>query len=90
MVVPAAAPGLASGTVLAFARAMGEYGATSMLAGNIPGKTGTVSQKIAMVIQDGDYGTAGFWVAVVTVTALVIVFLINRAADRKMKQIRRW
>ena len=47
-------------------------------------------QKIAMVIQDGDYGTAGFWVAVVTVTALVIVFLINRAADRKMKQIRRW
>ena len=59
-------------------------------AGNIPGKTGTVSQKIAMVIQDGDYGTAGFWVAVVTVTALVIVFLINRAADRKMKQIRRW
>ena len=88
--LPSAGPGIASGTVLTFARAMGEYGATSMLAGNIPGKTGTVSQKIAMVIQDGDYGTAGFWVAVVTVTALVSVFLINRAADRKMKQIRRW
>lgn len=90
IVVPTAGPGIASGTILTFARALGEYGATSMLAGNIPGKTGTISQKIAMVIQDGDYGTAGFWVAVVTVTALVIVFLINRAADRKMKQIRRW
>ena len=35
-------------------------GATSMLAGNIPGKTGTISQKIAMVIQDGDYGDSRF------------------------------
>ena len=41
--------------ILCFARAMGEYGATSMLAGNILGKTGTISQQIAMVIQDGDY-----------------------------------
>ena len=57
--VPAAGPGILSGTILTFARAMGEYGATSMLAGNIPGKTGTISQKIAMVIQDGDYLTAG-------------------------------
>lgn len=39
---------MAAGTVLTFARALGEYGATSMLAGNIPGKTGTISQKIAM------------------------------------------
>ena len=58
--VPAAGPGILSGTILTFARAMGEYGATSMLAGNIPGKTGTISQKIAMVIQDGDYLTAGY------------------------------
>lgn len=88
--VPAAGPGIASGTVLTFARAMGEYGATSMLAGNIPGKTGTVSQKIAMVIQDGDYGTAGFWVAVVIVIALVVVAAINLLADKKMKQIGKW
>lgn len=90
VVVPTAGPGIASGTVLTFARAMGEYGATSMLAGNIPGKTGTISQKIAMVIQDGDYGTAGFWVAVVVVIALVIVAAINLLSDRKMKQIRKW
>ncbi|MDR1772083.1 MAG: molybdate ABC transporter permease subunit, partial [Hungatella sp.] len=43
IIVPIAAPGLASGTVLAFARAIGEYGATAMLAGNILGKTRTVS-----------------------------------------------
>ena len=44
IVVPTAGPGIASGTILTFARALGEYGATSMLAGNIPGKTGTISQ----------------------------------------------
>lgn len=38
VVVPAAGPGILSGTILTFARALGEYGATSMLAGNIPGK----------------------------------------------------
>lgn len=90
VVVPTAGPGIASGTVLTFARAMGEYGATSMLAGNIPGKTGTISQKIAMVIQDGDYETAGFWVAVVLLLAFLIVFLMNRMADKKIKQIRKW
>lgn len=67
VVIPTAGPGIASGTILTFARALGEYGATSMLAGNIPGKTGTISQKIAMVIQDGDYMTAGVWVAIVMV-----------------------
>lgn len=77
VVVPAAKPGILSGTVLTFARALGEYGATSMLAGNIPGKTGTVSQKIAMVIQDGDYMTAGFWTAAVILIAFVIIFLMN-------------
>ena len=46
VVVPAAGPGILSGTILTFARALGEYGATSMLAGNIPGKTGTISQRM--------------------------------------------
>jgi len=90
IVVPTAGPGIASGTILTFARAMGEYGATSMLAGNIPGKTGTVSQKIAMVIQDGDYMTAGFWVLIVLIIAFAAVFLINIITGRQMKNIRRW
>ncbi len=90
VVVPAAGPGIASGTILTFTRAMGEYGATSMLAGNIPGRTGTVSQRIAMVIQDGDYLTAGIWVAIVLIIAFAAVFLINMVTGRKMKNIRRW
>ena len=90
VVIPTAGPGIASGTILTFARAMGEYGATSMLAGNIPGKTGTISQKIAMVIQDGDYLTAGIWVAIVIFIAFAIIVLMNLISSRKMKHIKRW
>lgn len=90
VVVPAAGPGIASGTILTFARALGEYGATSMLAGNIPGKTGTISQKIAMVMQDGDYVTAGIWVLIVIIIALVIIVLMNLFSAKKMKHVKRW
>ena len=90
IVVPTAGPGIASGTILTFARAMGEYGATSMLAGNIPGKTGTVSQRIAMVIQDGDFVTAGFWVVIVLLIAFVIIFLVNLVTGSRMKSVKRW
>ena len=90
VVVPAAGPGIASGTVLTFARALGEYGATSMLAGNIPKKTSTISQKIAMVIQDGDYATAGFWVIVILVIAFVVIFLLNIITAKNMKHVSRW
>lgn len=88
--VPAAWPGIVSGTVLTFARALGEYGATSMLAGNIPGKTGTISQKIAMVIQDGDYLTAGALVTVILLIAFLAVFLLNLASGKRMKHVERW
>ena len=84
VVIPAAGPGILSGTILTFARAMGEYGATSMVAGNIPGRTATISQKIAMVIQDNDYLTAGIWVGIVVVIAFVIVFLVNYFAGKKI------
>ena len=80
----------AAGTILTFARALGEYGATSMLAGNIPGKTGTISQRIAMVIQDGDYMTAGIWVVIIMLVAFVLIFLMNLVTGRNMKNIRRW
>ena len=90
VVVPAARPGVASGTILTFARALGEYGATSMLAGNIAGKTGTISQKIAMVIQNGDYVTAGIWVAIIMVIAFVIVFAMNLISGKKIKDQKRW
>ena len=90
VVIPSAGPGIASGTILTFARALGEYGATSMLAGNIPGKTGTISQKIAMVIQDGDYATAGVWVAIVMLIAYLVIFSMNFISGTKMKNIKHW
>lgn len=92
VILPAARPGIASGTILTFARAMGEYGATSMLAGNISGKTGTIAQKIAMVIQDGNYETAGFWVFLIIMIALVIIVSINLilAKTKGMNQEERW
>ena len=90
VVLPSAAPGVVSGTILTFARALGEYGATSMLAGNIAGKTGTISQRIAMVIQNGDYLTAGLWVLIILLISFGIVVLMNLFADSKMKNIKKW
>ena len=89
VVIPAAGPGIASGTILTFARALGEYGATSMLAGNIAGKTGTISQKIATAIsQNGDYLTAGVWVVIVMLIAFGIVVLMNLVTGGRNR--RRW
>ncbi len=90
VIIPAAGPGIVSGTVLTFARALGEFGATSMLAGNIPGKTGTISQRIAMVIQNGDYTSAGFWVIVVMIIAFLIILFMNLVTARHMKNIHRY
>ena len=80
--MPYCKQGILAGTVLAFARALGEYGATSMLAGNIPGKTATISQRIAMVIQDGDYATAGVWVTIIVIISFVIIVLMNLLSNR--------
>ena len=90
VIMPAAGPGIVSGTILTFARALGEYGATSMLAGNIPGKTGTISQRIAMVIQNGDYATAGFWVLVIMAISFVIIVAMNLLSGRQMKKMNRY
>ena len=89
VVMPAAAPGIASGTVLAFARAIGEYGATSMLAGNILGKTRTVSVAIASETAAGNFGMAGFWVVVIILISFLIVAAINIVSGKGMK-MKRW
>lgn len=90
VIVPLAKPGLLGGTILTFARAMGEYGATSMLAGNIPGKTATIAQRIAMVIQDGDFVTAGIWAIVVALIAFLAIFLLNLVTGRKERSGAKW
>ena len=83
IIVPLSAPGIFSGTVLSFARALGEYGATSMLAGNIPGKTATISQRIALVLQDQDYATAGCGVMSVLLRSFGILTLYQFATEEK-------
>ena len=89
IIIPEAGPGIASGTILTFARALGEYGATSMLAGNIAGKTGTISQRIALVINNGDYLTAGIWVIIMLAIAFVILLAMNLISGKGMKNVHR-
>jgi molybdate transport system permease protein len=59
--LPLALPGVLAGTTLAFARALGEFGASLMLAGNIPGQTQTISMAIYFALESGDTQAAWFW-----------------------------
>ena len=90
VVMPIAAPGIASGTILAFARSLGEYGATSMLAGNILGKTQTIAVAIAAQTAAGNYDAAGFWVLVIIAVSFTVVVALNILSGRATKNIGRW
>jgi molybdate transport system permease protein len=72
-----AAPGVLAGTVLAFARAMGEFGATLMLAGNIPGRTQTMPIAIFSAAEGGDMHVAFLWVSLIVVLSLAIIRLLH-------------
>ena len=63
--------------MLAFARALGEYGATSMIAGYIPRRTATVSTEVYQLWRTGDDARALFWVVVNLVISLVVLMLVN-------------
>jgi molybdate transport system permease protein len=78
VLLPLAAPGVLAGTVLAFARAMGEFGATLMLAGNIPGRTQTMPIAIFSAAAGGDMREAFLWVGLIVVISLAIIRLLNR------------
>lgn len=81
--LPLAGPGVLAGTVLAFARAMGEFGATLMLAGNIPGRTQTMPIAIFSATESGDMRTAALWVVLIVAISLAIIRLLNY--ERKMR-----
>lgn len=72
-----AGPGILAGTVLAFARAMGEFGATLMLAGNIPGRTQTMPIAIFSAAESGDMRGAAMWVVLIVGISLAIIRLLN-------------
>ena len=78
--LPLARRGLAAGALLAFARALGEFGATILVAGNIPGRTSTISMAIWHRVQLGDTPGAMRLVAVATALAFAAVLLAGRLA----------
>jgi molybdate transport system permease protein len=82
--LPAAARGVLAGTVLAFARAVGEFGATLMFAGNIPGRTNTMPIEIFAAYQAGDDHRAGIYVAVLTALSGLVVLVASRLAPRDL------
>jgi molybdate ABC transporter permease protein len=77
VLLPLAAPGVIAGTVLAFARAMGEFGATLMLAGNIPGRTQTMPIAIFSAAEDGNMRVAFLWVVLIIAISLVMIRFLN-------------
>ncbi len=75
-----AVPGIVSGGVLAFARGLGEFGATAMIAGNIAGKTRTLPMAVYSEVAAGNMDSAYQYVAVIVVIAFLSVIAMNRAA----------
>jgi len=75
--LPLAWQGILAGIVLAFARAMGEFGATLMVAGNIPGKTQTLSIAIYDAVQGGNYEQANFLVVLISVITIFSLWILN-------------
>ena len=70
-------PGIAAATALAFARSLGEFGATLMVAGSIPGKTQTIPIAIYFATQSGDMRIAVIWVSIIFAISLTVIVLMN-------------
>lgn len=81
--LPLAWKGVLAGIVLSFARGIGEFGATLMLAGNIPGKTATMPVSIYSATQSGDYLLANSLVVILTVLSLSVIYATTRLSRRK-------
>lgn len=83
-----ALPGIVSGGVLAFARGLGEFGATAMIAGNIAGKTRTLPMAVYSEVAAGNMDKAYPYVLLIVVIASLSIFLMNAAGARAEKQRR--
>jgi len=77
IVLPLALPGIVAGTILAFARALGEFGATLMLAGSIPEKTQTMPIAIFFAAEAGDMNKALIWVLIMVAISLAVIATIH-------------
>lgn len=78
IIIPLSIQGIITGIVLTFARALGEFGATLMIAGNIPNKTQTIPLAIYFATESGDEVTANILVLIMTLFSFSIIFLLNQ------------
>ena len=85
--IPLAWPGIIGGLVLSFARALGEFGATLMIAGNIPGRTQTMPVAIFFAVESGDMNKAMIWVLIIVAISFIMIFLLNYWSDKQQKLI---
>ena len=83
--MPCCRQGILAGAVLAFARALGEYGATSMIAGYTPGKTATIATTVYQLWRTNDEAGAMQWVLVDIVISAVVLLAVN-LLERRQKQ----
>lgn len=83
--IPLAWPGIIGGLVLSFARALGEFGATLMIAGNIPGKTQTMPLAIFFEVQAMDYKGAMLWVMTIVAISVVMILILNKWSDKQQE-----
>ena len=81
--LPMAWPGILGGTLLVFARSLGEFGATLMVAGSIPGRTQTLSVAVHEAVQAGDDGTANLLVSIITITCILVLLLAGRLSPAR-------
>lgn len=81
--LPLSWPGVLSGIVLSFARALGEFGATLMVAGNIPGKTQTIPLAIYFAVEGGDTKTANILFTIVLVFSFIMIYSLNMWTKKK-------
>lgn len=84
--LPLAWRGVLAGTLLAFARSMGEFGATLMVAGSIPGKTQTLSIAVYEAVQAGQDDTANLLVLVTSVTCIIVLVAATRLAPERARE----
>lgn len=82
---PNARPGILSGAILAFARGLGEFGATAMIAGNISGKTRTLPLAVYSAVVSGDMREASIYVAVLVGLSFLVVIILNTIVDSGQK-----
>lgn len=88
VMMPLALPGVISGGILAFARGLGEFGATAMIAGNIANKTRTLPLAIYSEVAAGNMDSALIYVLIVTLISFIIVVLTNYFASRERENLR--